>query len=167
MQDLYNSVIKVFSHLIKYYNDAMILCHSWGLNGHKRKYRWMTRHLTNWKLWFQCELMDKYRMPASDAVETMRYSAGSFAEHLSQWDNFLKENINALAEAEKQFINMTGFENCIVKEAVCCLLKDYEKTGRYFRRFEENGWNLVDIHMVDDLLHEKIKAKEESEGVAR
>jgi hypothetical protein len=141
----------------------MILCHSWGYNGFKRKYRLMTRHFLNWKLCLENELFDKYRVPVLDSHETVQYRPANFRDHFSQWDKFLKENIDALMGLSKQITNLSGIQNCIIKSALCRLFKDYEKTGRYQKRFNEGSWLSHDIHVVDDLLHMKMKKKEEKE----
>jgi len=164
MQELYNSICKLLCQLIRSYNDAMILCQSWGFNGFKRKYRYLSHHLFNWKLCLENELFDKYRVIVSGNYGSMPYEPRSFKDHFTQWDKFLKENIDTLIGISKQFIDLTGFENCTIKDIVKCLLKDYEKVGRYIKRFNEAGWNPIDMHNVDDCLHEKMKKKEKKAG---
>jgi hypothetical protein len=142
----------------------MILCQSWGYNGFKRKYRCNVRFFIDLKLCLENELFDKYRSIIINTHETVNYRPANFKDHFVQWDKFLRENIENLVNADKQFIELTGFENCILKKAVKCLLKDFEKTGRYHKRFTEGGWNPIDMHNVDDFLHEKMKKKEEKGG---
>jgi hypothetical protein len=141
----------------------MVLCQSWGLNGFKRKYRRMARHFLNWKLLLENELFDKYRLPAMATPEAVPYTAKDFKNHLLNWDTFLDTNIKAIAKLNRQLFDITSVENCIIEKALCCLYKNREKTGRYFRRFEEQSFNLHDIHRVDDDLHCHEKKKEEKE----
>jgi hypothetical protein len=144
----------------------MVLCQSWGLNGFKRRYRRRARHFLNWKLLLENELFDKYRFAAMAVPESVPYTATTFKDHLANWDKFLETNIKKIGDLSKQLFNLTGVENCIVKKAICCLLKDYEKTGRWYRRFNEQNFALHDLHMVDDMLHchEKKKEKKEMEA---
>lgn len=163
MQELYNQIVRIFCQIIRATNDAMILCHSWGYNGFKRKYRRMARHFLDWKLCLENELFDKYRVSAVDTHETIAYKPNGFKDHFVQWDKFLKENIDVLSGLSKQLFDASGLKNCIVKDALCCLFKDHEKTGRYYKRFTEGGWLPHDIHVVDDLLHIKMKKKDKKE----
>ena len=165
MQELYNSVIKLFCQLSKSYKDAMVLCHSWGYNGFKRKYRRRARFFHNWEICLMNELIDKYRMTPATTHNPVPYDKPTkFEEHFPLWDAFLKSSIDSLVGFSKKFIDQVGVENCVLKDALSCLVHDYEKTGRYHKRFDEMGWNKHDMHIVDDLLHAKEKELEEKEG---
>lgn len=50
-----------------------------------------------------------------------------------------------------------GVVDCAMKK----MGKDYEKVSRYIKRFTESDWLTLDMHIVDDKLHDKYKAKEE------
>ena len=163
MQELYNSIIRQFCQITRSCKDAMRLCQSWGYNGFKRRYRRMARHFFNWEICLENELFDKYRMVAAGSHETMPYTPANFKDHFPQWDKFLKSNIDQLVGFSKQFLDQIGMENCILGDALSRLVKDYEKTGRWHKRFTESGFNPHDTHRLDDDLHEKEKCAEEKE----
>lgn len=81
-------------------------------------------------------------------------------EHLAAWDTCLEHAITALIDLSKRFFNNTGGLNCYIEKAICCLVKDREKTRRWYARFAGTNWSTHDMHYVDDALHAKEKKKE-------
>ena len=92
------------------------------------------------------------------------YSPSSMEEHLKAWDGALLEAIQELGEINKDYYEIAGVSCGISKCAMHKMMRDYEKVGRYLKRFTESDWLTLDMHIVDDALHAKYKAKEEEHG---
>ena len=104
---------------------------------------------------------DKYRTVFSIPYTEVRYEPKNLQSHLMDWDGKLKEGIKKLGELNKAHFEKIGVDNKVICKVLKCMLHNYEKVGRWYKRFEESGWLTHDMHCVDDRLHDKIKAKEE------
>ena len=92
------------------------------------------------------------------------YDPQSMEEHLKSWDSVLLDGIQELGTLHKRFFELTGMDSKIINCAMCKLTRDYEKVGRLLKRFNESDWLTLDMHIVDDKLHEKYKEKENAHG---
>ena len=64
----------------------------------------------------------------------------------------------------KRYYKKTGMNCKIIEYSLHKTIKDYEKVGRYLKRFNESDWLTLDMHIVDDKIHEHYKSKEEKYG---
>lgn len=157
---LYESIGKVFSIHCKLNEQSMVICHSIGYNGFKRWHRYRTRQLHDLKLCLANELFDKFRIPYEFKDYEVKYAPKSLQEHLETWQKAVLDGIQELGTLNKQYLTETGCESKIICDALCFMMKDYEKLGRYIARFTESDWLVIDMHMVDDTIHCKFKQKE-------
>ncbi|GHV84300.1 hypothetical protein AGMMS50212_16400 [Spirochaetia bacterium] len=163
MLELYKKIIVILEAMRQMNEQAMVFCQSAGFNGFKRWHRRRARKAECRKLQLLNELYDKYRERALFSFQAVSYSATGLKEHLAAWDALLESKIENVAEWNKEAFTATGSINRTGKKVLCCLLKDREKTGRWYKRFESTGWSVHDMHVLDDHLHEHEKKKEKKE----
>lgn len=161
---LYESIGKVLSIHCKLNEISMVVCQSIGYNGFKRWHRYRSRQFHEWKLCLANELFDKFRIAYDFKHYEVNYSPKSLQEHLSTWQTSILDAIQELGTLNKEYFNETGSESKIICDVLCCLMKDYEKLGRYISRFNESDWLVIDMHYMDDKIHEKFKEKEIKNG---
>ena len=164
ISSLYESIGKVLSMNCKLNEQSMVICHSIGYNGFKRWHRYRTRQFNDMKLCLANELFDKFRITYEFKDYEVKYSPKSLQEHLGLWEKFTLDSIKELGLLNQEYFKETGSESKIICTALCKLMKDYEKLGRYISRFNESDWLVIDMHSVDDHLHCKYKEKEECHG---
>ncbi|MEG1506720.1 MAG: hypothetical protein RR478_04395 [Bacilli bacterium] len=157
---IYQEVDKIILKNLMINDDAMKICQSIGLNGFKRLHRCNIKNLLCKHLKLENNMYDKYRKVLETDILGSKYKIASIKEHLYTWKNSLSEDVKKLGELNKEHFNCVGVENCVIKETIEDMLHDYEKTCRWYCRFEETQWNLHDIHYLDDNLHQKYKELE-------
>lgn len=145
-------------------NDkAMKYCHMWGFNGFKRLHRYNDRCFLEYHIQLNNEAYDKYRMVLDTKVVEFDYKPMDLVDHLQKWENMLKEDIHELGKLNNKYREMAGKGNCVAEDAMHLMARNYEKAGRYAKRFAETK-SMHDMHSLDDEIHVKMKAKEEAEG---
>ena len=164
IHSIYEKLYKVLCIHTKLNLLAMTSLQGLGYNGFKRWHRYRSREFFELKLLTRNELYDKFRIVADFKDAELSYSPLSMEEHLKAWDEVLLEGIQELGEVCKDYYEIAGVNCCIAKCAMEKLMRDYEKVGRYLKRFTESDWLTLDMHIVDDALHCKYKAKEEEHG---
>lgn len=168
MQDsvtsIYERINKVLSVHCKLNKLAMTATQSLGYNGFKRWHRCRSRKFFELKICLANELFDKFRIVANFKDYEVNYSPASIEEHLKSWESAIMEAIQELGTINKDYFELTGISCGMVERAMCKMVRDYEKIGRLIKRFTESDWLTLDMHIVDDKLHEKYKAKEEKYG---
>jgi len=145
------------------FNDkSMKHLHAMGFNGYKRLHRVNTKKFLCWHIDLENEAYDKYRMTLETKISDFDYKPNDLISHLQKWETKLGEDIKELAHYNNQYREWTGKDNCVVDSALGCMVKNYEKSGRWYKRFMETK-SMHDQHSMDDKIHEKYKAIEESE----
>lgn len=160
MLDLYSRIDAILYEHKCINKKAMALSHSLGYNGFKRMHRKDSKKYFKWCVDLENELFDKYRTKMTYTHRDYAYNPSTLKDHLANWDSKLIEAITELGKINKEHIDRTGVSNCIIEKALCKMIKRYEKTGRWYKRFEEGGWLAFDQHAVDDYIHKKFKKKE-------
>ena len=116
------------------------------------------------KICLSNELFDKFRIKSNFKEYELNYSPSSIEEHLKSWDKALLNAIQELGNLNKKYYEETGMNCEIIECSLRKMIKDYEKVGRYLKRFNESDWLTLDMHIVDDKIHEHYKCKEEKYG---
>lgn len=143
---------------------AMTATQSMGYNGFKRWHRYRTRQFLEYKLCARNELYDKFRIVPDFKDVELSYAPTSMEEHLKAWDKALLDAIQELGSINKEYYEVSGVDCSIATCAMKKMMRDYEKVGRYLKRFTESDWLTLDMHIVDDKLHCKYKEKEDAHG---
>ena len=161
MHNNYLDILKIGCQLEYALNDAMILCQSWGYNGHKRLYRYYNKRFHCYLIGIENEMYDDHFIVAPLQNESYpAYQPADIKEHSAKWLATLKDACKKLATNNVALVQATGKQSCHVK----CLLKDVyklkEKAHRFWQRGENVEWMAHDLHRQDDVLHDKMKAKE-------
>lgn len=144
----------------KMFNDkAMKACHAAGFQGFKRMHRVLTKCFLDYHLCLENEAYDKFRFTLDTEYEDMNYSVNSLIEHLKNWDMKLGQDIEKLAMLNNEYRMLAGVGNKIAKKSLKKMTNNHEKTGRWYRRFEETK-SMHDQFDLDGKIHEKYKAKE-------
>lgn len=162
--ELYESANKILTTHCKLNRIAMSRLHVMGYNGFKRWHRYRSREFFEMKLCLANELYDKFRISPNFKDYEITYSPINVEEHLKSWDKALLDGIQELGTLNKRYYELTGVNSCALEKTMCWLMRDYEKVGRLLKRFTESDWLTLDMHTVDDRLHEKYKEKEEKHG---
>lgn len=148
----------------KAFNDrSMVLCHAAGLNGFKRLHRTNTRCFLDWHLCIENEAFDKYRETIMPTYSDINYNISDIVGHLQNWNSKLEEDIKKLAMLNNEYREQAGRGNHTVKEVIAKMVKNHEKSGRWYRRFQDTK-SQHDIYQLDDKIHSKYKAMEASKG---
>ena len=165
MNEIYNEVVKLLNQLIRSTKDAMSICHKHSYNGHKRYYQITSLCYTEKLLYFKKKVFDMFQfMPLDDSMSEP-YTANSYKEHFTKWQNFLKTSIDTLTDLNKRLFAETGIDNCTITDVLCKLYKDQERTIRQVKQYNESGWNPIELHADDKILHKKMKKKMGKRGV--
>lgn len=168
MADTVHSIYERLYHVLCVHTKlnmlAMTALQSMGYNGFKRWHRYRSRQFFEMKLCLRNELYDKFRITADFKDADVSYSPSSMEEHLKAWEGALLEAIQELGNISKDYYEVVGVNCEKAKCAMHKMMRDYEKVGRYLKRFTESDWLTLDMHIVDDALHAKYKAKEEEHG---
>lgn len=164
MQEIFNEVVKLLNQLIRSSKDAMSLCQQWAYNGHKRYYQVATLCYTEKLLYLKKKVFDMFRFMPLDDSTSDPYLATSYKDHFTKWDSNLKMWIDSLSDLNKRLFTETGMENCTITDILCHLYKDYERTARKLKQYNESGWNPIALHADDKVLHEKMKKKMKKAG---
>lgn len=162
--ELYENINKILTIHCKLNKMAMNACHSLGYNGFKRWHRYRSRQFFELKICLANELFDKFRIKSNFKEYELNYSPNSIEEHLKSWDKTLLDAIQELGNLNKKYYEETGMNCKIIECSLRKMIKDYEKVGRYLKRFNESDWLTLDMHIVDDKIHEHYKCKEEKYG---
>lgn len=157
---LFNEIAKIFHNYSEINFKAMCIVHSMGFNGFKRWHRIRSKQFNNLKICLANELFDLFRKKAEFKSELIDYNVSSMDVHLKTWDSFLKDSVSKLGNLNKEFYNETGYECHVISKALEIMKYDYEKVGRYYKRFSEGDWLNMDMHLVDDCIHKKMKKRE-------
>jgi len=106
-------------------------------------------------------MFDNHDIVAIDEYPTTPYLAANLKEHCEKWLMTLRDACRQLAMLNVELVKQTGYQSCEVKDILKDLYKLKEKARRTLVRFEKCNWMEHDIHVYDDLLHHKMKKKEE------
>lgn len=161
VEEIYKSTDKIILKHLMINDNAMKIMQSLGYNGFKRLHRCNTRELLKYHIKLENNLFDKYRQILDVSPESIKYDPINMKNHLDKWKQTLNEDIKTLGNLNYEHIQTIGISNDIIEDTLKEFLHDYEKVCRYYMRFNESNWNPIDIHVVDDKLHEKIKKYEE------
>lgn len=162
---LYEAVHKVLLTHSKLNCKAMCAAQALGYNGFKRWHRYRSKQFFDLALKLSNELTDRFRIKADFRDYELNYSPASLEEHLKTWEKAVLDGIQELGELGKSYYELTGTKCGIVEAAITDMSCDYGKIGRYIKRFNESDWLALDMHIVDDRLHDKYKQKEEGTGL--
>lgn len=160
---IYQEIDKVILKNLMLNDDAMKLCQSMGFNGFKRMHKYNIKFLLCEHIKLENNMFDKYRKTLETDVTSYKYKANTIKEHLYQWKLSIESDVKRLGDLNKEHFAQIGIDNNIIKCVLELLMHDYEKSCRWYSRFEEIQWNMHDIHYIDDKLHEKIKKIEDGE----
>lgn len=164
VKDVYTRLYNVLCLHTKFNMLAMSALQCMGYNGFKRWHRYRVRQFMELKLRLRNEMYDRFRIRPDFKDIELTYQPTSMEEHLNEWDNALLDGIKELGTISKDFYSIAGVNCEIASCAMHKMMKDYEKVGRYLGRFTDSDWLTLDMHIVDDSLHCKYKAKEEEHG---
>ena len=131
-----------------------------GYNGFKRWHRYRAHQYMKLKMKLRTEMYDKFRITPDFKDVEVSYSPKSMEEHLKSWESAVLSAIQELGTINKDFYETAGMTCEVSKCTMRKMMKDYEKLGRYYKRFTESDWLTLDMHIVDDFLHGKYKEKE-------
>lgn len=163
MEELLECIDEVLLFNLKLNDKAMKHCHAMGFNGFKRMHRWNAKKFLCWHIDMENEAYDKHRMTLETKMEDFDYAPADIMTHLQKWDMKLAEDIKALAHYNNLYRDEAGKDNCVIDAALACMMKNYEKAGRWSKRFMETK-SAHDMHELDDALHAKYKKKEKAAG---
>ena len=141
-------------------DDAMKICQSIGYNGFKRLHRCLAKELMCKHQWLNCTYFDRFRKTFETDISIPSYKPVSFKDHLEKWKTLLENGIQELGELNQEYFDLIGFNNEVLECVASIFAKKLEKVNRWITRFNESSWNSIDIHLVDDELHKKMKEKE-------
>ena len=158
---VYERMCKVVCVHAKLNELAMSATQALGYNGFKRWHRHRARRLFDCKLRLMNDLFDKFRVRPEIGDYEVTYAPKTLEEHLKSWEKALLSAIEEVGEANKEYFALAGTRCELADELARCFAHDFEKVGRYIRRFNESDWLALDMHIVDDRLHDKYKRKEE------
>ena len=168
MSDKIDSVFTSIHSLISSYRKinfkSMSIMQSMGYNGFKRWHRFNSKCLFKMELCLANELYDKFRIPPSFKDVDLSYSVSTMEEHLKSWEAFILSSIQELGKLAMEYYQLTGTSCRIIYKLMDMLEYDFEKVGKYLKRFNESDWLALDVHIVDDFLHEKYNKKEMKRG---
>ena len=164
MGKVLEAVDEILMHHLMLNDKAMKFCHAIGYNGFKRLHRWNTKNFLCWHIKLENMAYDKHRMTLETRVSDFDYRPGDIIGHLQKWDVRLCEDIKMLGMLNNEYRDMSGKDNHIIDAALCVMAKDYEKAGRWHRRFIETK-SAHDMHDLDDAIHAKYKAMEEADEI--
>ena len=164
VSEIYESIGKILTIHCKLNRLAMSKMQAMGYNGFKRWHRYRSRQFFELKLCLTNELYDKFRITPNFKDYELTYPPTSIEEHLKSWDKALLDAIKELGTLNKEYYELTGVNCCIIEKTIHKMTRDYEKVGRLLKRFIESDWLTLDMHIVDDKLHEKYKVKELENG---
>ena len=163
MLESFNTVIKTLCAVKYAMGCAKVLCQSWGFNGLKRKYRLYGTCLHYYIEQIECEMFDNHDLVASRATESYpAYTPASIEAHLDAWQQLMVNAVHKLTEANKVLVPAIGKQNCYVERALSLLYREKCKSLRWYRRYK-SGTGLHDLHIMDDMLHKKMKKCEKKE----
>lgn len=162
MPEILEKIDKMLLYHQEFNDRAMKICQSMGYNGLKRKHRRNVRYYLNCHLDHENAAFDKHRVILMTDAPKSQYNPSDIIDHLQKWDMRLAEDLNVLGKLNNAYREHTGKDNCIIDSAMSHMAKNYEKTGRWYKRFMETK-SAHDMHDLDDSIHTKEKAKEESE----
>lgn len=163
IEEIYKNVDKIILKHVMLNDDAMKICQSLGYNGLKRMHRVNTKYLLDNHIKLENGMFDKYRQVLNVNVEFSKYDPVNIKTHLDTWKKTLEDDIKSLGSLNYNHMEAVGISNCVIEKVIELFLHDYEKVCRWYARFSESNWNSIDMHLVDDTLHEKIKKYEERE----
>ena len=175
MNEIYNEVVKLLNQLIRSSKDAMSLCQQWTYNGRKRYYQedhiWYSNKLDYIKKkaydMFNVSI-DKNRPDTFVIIDenlSMPYMASGYKDHFVKWLTFLKTSIANLTNLHKQIYSEIGLEDRCLKKVLRHLYKDQERHVRKFRQYEKSGWNSIELHADDNMLHAREKKSMKEKGI--
>ena len=166
VQDTYNSILNVGCRLKHALDNAMVLCQSWGFNGLKRLYRYFNTCIHHELLCIENEMYDDHFIvaPLNNNHGYQPYHPLDLKDHAHKWLATLKDACSQLAGLNITLVQKTGKQSCHVKAILKDVYKLKEKAHRFLMRAENVQWMMHDLHVYDDMLHEKIKHKEEKHG---
>lgn len=162
IESLYKEIDSIILKHLMLNDNAMKLCQSWGYNGFKRLHRVNAKKMLCKHLELENCMFDKYRIVLKTEVKDTDFSASNIKYHLNQLRDLFYNDIKQLGQLNFKHIELIGVSNSIVEDVIKCFNHDYEKMCRWFKRFDESSWSSIDIHLVDDKLHEKMKEIEGS-----
>lgn len=165
IETLYKEIDSIILKHIMMNDNAMKLTQSWGYNGFKRFHRINSEKMLCEHLKLENCMFDNYQIILKTDIANLKnddYSASSIKYHLNQLKEIFYDDIKKLGKLNYEHIKLIGISNSIIECVLKCFAHDYEKVCRWFKRFDESGWNSIDIHLLDDRLHEKMKKIEES-----
>lgn len=160
---LFESVHKVLLAHCKLNKKAMCAAHALGYNGFKRWHRYRSRCFFDLDVKLANELFDRFRIMADFKDYELNYSPSTLEEHLKAWQKAILEGVQELGALGKEYFSQTGTRCCVIDCAMEKMGKDYERVCRLLKRFTESDWLTIDMHIVDDKLHDKYKRKEEGD----
>jgi hypothetical protein len=142
--------------------DAMKAAHALGYNGFKRMHRCNEKYFNGLHLAIENEATDDFRMMLDSDVDFAKYKPSDLKDHLVKWDSVLAKDITELGMLNNAFRMHRGQGLRVIKKALCRMKKNYEKTGRWIKRFNESGWAPHDMHTIDDKIHADWKCREKN-----
>lgn len=160
VKELFESIHKVLITHSKLNVKAMCAAQALGYNGFKRWHRYRSRGFFDLDVTLANELFDKFSIRADFKDYELSYSPAGLEEHLKAWQKAILDGIQTVGTLDKEFYDQTGMCCEVTGLAMKILSKDYEKVSRYIKRFTESDWLTLDMHIVDDKLHDKFKKKE-------
>lgn len=161
VRELFEAVHKVMLTHCKLNSKAMCAAQSLGYNGFKRWHRYRSKWFFELDTRLANELFDRFRIKSDFKDYEVTYSPASLEEHLRAWQKAILDGMQELGTLNKQFFEQTGMRCDVVDCALEKMGKDYERVCRFLKRFSESDWLTLDMHIVDDRLHDKYKCKED------
>lgn len=145
-------------------DDLMKYAQSFGYNGYKRMFRCLQREFDEFHIKLENYMFDYFRTILDTKIDYTPIVPVNIKSILETYNNALKTNISDLGKLNNEYFTNNGVDCCIITNMIKCMMCKYEKTSRWIQRFNDNNWNLVDIHIVDKELHEKYKEMEHDKG---
>lgn len=162
--DIFNSVHDVISTYKKVSVKSMVIMQHLGYNGFKRWHRYRSKCLFDLELQLMNKLCDEFRITPNFKDLDVSYAPSGIEEHLRNWDKLLLDSVQELGKLNIEFTKQTGMSCELIEKLIHKFSKDYQKVGKYLKRFNDSDWLTLDIHIVDDCLHKKYKEKEKNYG---
>ena len=163
MKEIFEKVDNIAIKHIMICDDMMKYSQSFGFNGFKRMFRHLAKKAMCWHVSLENDAFDYHKLLLETKVDYTPTTPVSLKMILETYRTILKEDIVILGSLNKQYYEIVGVDNINIHKMIECILEKYNKVSRHISRFNESNWNSMELHIVDDKLHTKMKEVENNE----
>lgn len=163
ISEIFKSTDEILLKELMFYDKAMMYAQGFGYNGFKRMFRVLTKKTLCWHIELENNLFDYHRLFLNAGASANTQNFSNIRVILESFKNMLATDLTQLAKLNQEHIAQTGISNCVIENMIKCSREKWNKVSRWITRFNETNWNIIEIHIVDDATHKKMKEYEEGE----